>query len=351
MASTGTLLWKAVRKPMWRWYRRTGVWWLVAMAAAFSIYLVQEALPWPPVTRLAYWVRFLWVPGGLIVLGAWLHAAEVMDELAIGFFDKAAGAVPLDSLRWRFWLAYLQGAIPLLCVFLFACAMGISYHPRVGSWNPFDALAWLELCSGALMRVLYTAWPMIWCVVILVLLPSRRVLAWLLALSWAATSVVGAVIRDLVPPPSGGDVEWYRAPLAIGILGYIVSAVILLAMLHAYRRGMPRVAAWPYWLILASLLAGQVLYRICSYGLDGAAVTAAYAALWMTRCFTSCPRFFSSWADHIATTFPTGKSLLHYAGYTLQGLWPYFWLAVALCAVHYWILAPARMKPSLVSDS
>jgi len=350
MAREVAVLWKAVRKPMGRWYARVGVWWLVAIVAAYALSLIPGSLAAINATLYSRWFGLLQAPIGLVVLLAWLRAATVADRLAIGLYEEAAAPLPESSLRARFWLSYLQGVVPLGFVLLLLCTAKLVILLGVVPWSVLgQGWAWSEVFHGPLRSTLVQAWPMLWCVMILVLMPARRLLAWALVLApWGTTILVG-VAEALLPPPPSGDVQWYWPVLAIRVLGAVVAAFVLMAMLLAYRRGMLRLAAWLYWPILVSLLARPLLYRLCSRGLDGAATVAAHASFWVTRYFSSPPYFPDGLVEYFTRKYPMGESLLFYAGFVLQDLWPFLWLAAALFVIHAWILAPARTKPAEAS--
>ena len=333
-------MWKAVRRESFRWWGRVGAWWLVAIALCevccrAYVYLATQT------SHNEWWLSFLTSPLQLAIVAAWLHAASVMDGLAVSAYRSMAAPLPGGVLRARFWFAYAQGALPVGLAFALECLGNLVPSIRVGSSGFVPT--WLDVIHQPVLDAACVAWQMTWFVALLVIVPTRR---WL---SWNLRFLPVVVTLPIFALQAAQPYKFYHVPGSIMLhAGEALGASAVLVMLAAYRRERWRTSSFLYWSLFGSALFGPYL----QLGRNGVAMALSCIAGWISTPLYAHPYPWPSLATFFANTYSYRSipilTISIWADSVLVLLWSLLWLVAALKAIDAWILAPERSRPAAI---
>lgn len=341
-------LWRMIRRPMMQWWSRAGIWWLAGILLAYLVNAASHyfAITQPPSAGQTPLLGML-LPAALLATAAGLHAAGVASALIARLLVEQAVPEPSRLLRARFLLSYLAGLVPLALAWVLELLSDLATGLMLNHGHlilPGQNLGyWLhDTLEAASRPVLSEALFCVWMVALIVLVPKKTWLAWLLLL---VSPVIGTAlffgITSILPSS-------YLAHPTINItarsLMLPVSAALVIAMFLCFRHGRERIAYALWLVLLAAEVLQTPLYWLGCY--DQAVAYAYHAASGLISFLGTLP--VSWWAPAGMPPAEPPPSVL--------GFWPlvqpwfvlllnFAWVPAMAALMYYVILKPRQPGP------
>jgi len=341
-------LWRLIRRPMLAWWSRAGLWWLAAILLAYLVNTVSYclAIAQPPSASQVPLLGML-LPVALLATAAALHVAMVTSHQVSTVLTEQAVPEPSRLLRARYLLAYLVGLAPLAVAWVLELITDLvtelmMQHGRL--LLPGESLGyWLhDTIEAASRPVLSDALLCVWLVALIVLVPKKTWLAWLLLL---VSPVIGTAlffgITSILPSS-------YLAHPTINVtarsLLVPVSAALVIGMFLCFRHGRTRIAQALWLVLLAAEVLQTPLYWLGCY--DRALAYAYYAVSGLVSFLGTLP--VSWWAPSGMPPVDPPPSVL--------GFWPvvqpwfvlllnFAWVPAMVALMYFVILKPRQPGP------
>jgi len=338
-------LWKAIRRPMLRWWMHQGIWLLAAIVAFYAVDTLNSgnvASQVPVILQLP----FAWLlPAMVLQTITMLWAATACNRLLTNVYEQHAAPEPLRYFRARFLLCYFNALVPLAAVVLVkllqsgvlklltpAGPYAPTYHYQpAATFASFTDAAALQL-GIVLGGMLYVAWL----VCLLVLMPRRPLLAWSLPLAGWAGMLLAYVCYLLAPPQFPADLSLHP----YSTWGWLLGVALILSLFYAVRTGAQRWLHASYGVLAAAMLTSPILTYLTYWGAGQPIPT-------LMRVATNLPRFLNdspfSWWPLLAQAddkLPASQTLLGSMAHLLPLIVEPLWAVGILALIYYVILGP-----------
>jgi hypothetical protein len=344
-------LWKAIRRPMLRWWRRVGVWLVVVMVAVGASLILNSYLSFRSAYSSNYAQQARWairsilymLPLSLMLPVIWLWAATTCNRLLSPLLDEDVIPGSLEFARARFLILYAHGIVPLGVFFLVNLIGSFLVEFNYFQPNTLGADVPLTTYADTLLRVIHASLSnatfMAWIVGLLVLLPKVPFAAW---------GVIGAsLVGALASRPVFYFFFYYlngvalrTEPIEVTFWGWLFSALLVITLFTSVKR-----KAWTVARVCYSLMTlGLLLRNATGYVLVSEKSAGAYAAIKFLLAFPSflfnAPLDWHGLATAADNTFPASETALGQMAHLLPLIVEPLWALGILALIYYVILGP-----------
>ncbi len=243
MDDTYRALARAVRRPMRRWWRKVGVWWVAFLLACLttSLVLVHSLSSSMLVLEAGILCRIAFE---VLCLVLWLVVAGQVLAACRSIIHDYAHPFPVTLERAQFMLVVIH-TVPLMLLLLLERVVPIiiSYVSDPDRAGLVADVLWPgcwhshAVASAALLAM--------WLAALLVIIPSRPWIPWAIAcVAVLLPQLIGATffIQDYFT--GGAAYAWFMPYTKVSdlspSLGWLVGLALTLAMIRFYRRRSPR---------------------------------------------------------------------------------------------------------------
>jgi hypothetical protein len=337
-------LWKAIRRPMLRWWMRQGIWLLAAIVAFYAVDTLNSSNVASRVPAIAQLPVAWLLPAMVLQTVTMLWAATACNKLLSDVYDLHAVPEPLRFFRARFLLCYFNALVPLAAVLLVQLLRAgvLKLLTSAGPYTPtyhqpaatFATLA--DAATSQLGLVLGGMLYVAWLVCLLVLMPRRPLLVWLLPLLNWAGMITAHLLYVLAPPQFPRDLSLHP----YSTWGWLLGIVVILSLFYAVRSGAQRLLHLSYDVLAAAMLAGPLLTYLTYRGAEQPIPT-------LLRLVANIPRFMNdspfAWWPLLALAddkLPASQTLLGPLAHLLPLIVEPLWAVGILALIYYVILGP-----------
>jgi len=337
-------LWKAIRRPMLRWWMNRGIWLLAAILLFYAVDTLTDTglFSWIPLGSRTAFSWFL--PALVLQTITMLWASTACNRLLTEVYELHAAPEPLRYFRARFLLCYINALVPLAVVILAKTARAgvlnwfTSHGPYSTPYTPpgISFTSFADAATSQLGLVLGGMLYVAWLVCLLVLMPRRPLLAWLLPLANWTGMIAAYYMYILAPPQFPADLNLHP----YSGWGWLLGGVLVLIMFCALRAGNQRLMLGSYSILAAALLISPLLAYLTYAGASQPVPTLLRLAANIPRFLTDSPFAWWPFLALVDDKLPSSQTLLGPLAHLLPPIVEMLWALGILALIYYVILGP-----------